>query len=321
MLVVVTTIVGLLMMPDSRAAAATGELKFVVGFAAGSGLDAIARVVAERVRTSTGKTVIVDNRPGGGGRVAGEAVARAEPDGSTILIAPIVTTAFTPFVVKNLSFDPLRDLAPITRLGNFKFTLAVNADVPANNVRDFVSYVKANPGKISYANPGRARPLTSWARCSTAPPAPTSSTCPTAVQAQRRSHCSGAGPIGHQHDGGNAPLVQGQEGQAARGHWHHPRAGDAGRADIRRAEDEPGRHRGRGNVVQLPRAGQDDLGRVPALNALLVEALKDFGGSRPAPQSRYRGGDEHAEEFAKLIKADYERWGRVIRSTGFTVNE
>jgi tripartite-type tricarboxylate transporter receptor subunit TctC len=75
---------------------------------------------------------------------------RAEPDGGTILFAPIVTTAFTPFMFQNLGFDPLTDLAAIMRLGNFKFTLAVNAAVPADTVREFVSYVKANPGKISY---------------------------------------------------------------------------------------------------------------------------------------------------------------------------
>ena len=155
----VMTLIGVsLTMPAPPVVAATGELKFVVGFAAGSGVDSIARVVAERVRSSTGRTVVVDNRPGGGGRIAAEAVVRAEPDGGTILFAPIVTTAFTPFMFKNQSFDPLNDLTAITRLGNFKFTLAVNADTPADTVREFVAHVKANPGKISYATPGPGTP-------------------------------------------------------------------------------------------------------------------------------------------------------------------
>src|SRR6516162_7834859 len=104
-----------LLLPASPAAGAGNELKLVVGFAAGSGVDAIARVVAERVRTSSAHTVIVENRPGAGGRTAAEAVVRAEPNGSTILFAPIVTTAFSPFLFKNLGFDPLHDLAAITR--------------------------------------------------------------------------------------------------------------------------------------------------------------------------------------------------------------
>jgi tripartite-type tricarboxylate transporter receptor subunit TctC len=92
---------GLLLMPGSVVAAAASDLKLVVGFAAGSGVDSIARVVAERVRMVSGRTVIVENRSGGGGRIAAEGVVRAEPDGNTILFAPIVTTAFTPFMFKN----------------------------------------------------------------------------------------------------------------------------------------------------------------------------------------------------------------------------
>jgi tripartite-type tricarboxylate transporter receptor subunit TctC len=89
-------VASLLILPGREARAATSELKVVVGFAAGSGVDSIARIVAERVRIVSGRAVIVENRPGGSGRIAAEAVVRAEPDGSTILFAPIVTTAFTP---------------------------------------------------------------------------------------------------------------------------------------------------------------------------------------------------------------------------------
>src|SRR6202035_5082286 len=99
---------------------ASGPLKIVVGFAAGSGVDVITRVVAERVQAASGTTVIVENRPGAGGRVAAAFVAHAKPDSGVILSAPIVTTAFTPFVFTHLDFDPLKDLEPITRLGNFK---------------------------------------------------------------------------------------------------------------------------------------------------------------------------------------------------------
>ena len=105
---------------------AAEPLKIIVGFPAGSGLDVLTRLVAEHIRVATNNPVIVDNRPGGGGRIAAEAVARAEPDGTTILSAPIVTTAFMPFVYKKLSFDPMKDLTPITRLGNFQFALAIN---------------------------------------------------------------------------------------------------------------------------------------------------------------------------------------------------
>ncbi|MGH7489390.1 MAG: tripartite tricarboxylate transporter substrate-binding protein, partial [bacterium] len=123
----IMVLLGLSAAKPEAAIAATSDLKFVVGFAAGSGVDSIARVVAERVRAKNGRVVIVENRPGGGGRIAAEAVVRAPSDGGTILFAPIVTTAFTPFMFKNPGFDALTDLAPVMRLGNFKFTLALNA--------------------------------------------------------------------------------------------------------------------------------------------------------------------------------------------------
>jgi tripartite-type tricarboxylate transporter receptor subunit TctC len=137
---------------------AADQLKVVVGFAAGSGVDAIARLIVDRARADSGIAIIVENRPGAGGRVAADVVAHSDPDGSTLLFAPIVTTAFTPFVYKKLSFDPLKDLAPITRAGNFKFTLALNNSVSANTVQEFVAYVKANPGKVGYATPGAGTP-------------------------------------------------------------------------------------------------------------------------------------------------------------------
>ena len=99
--------VTLLPLSFAQSAATAEQLKVVVGFPAGSGLDVITRVVAARVQTATGTTVIVENRPGAGGRLAAETVAQAEPDGSTILSAPIVTTAFTPFMYKSLRFDPI----------------------------------------------------------------------------------------------------------------------------------------------------------------------------------------------------------------------
>ena len=278
-------------------------------------------MVAERVRIATGRTVIVENRPGGGGRVAGEVVARAEPDGGTILFAPIVTTAFTPFVVKNLSFDPLNDLAPITRLGNFKFTLALNLEVPASTVREFVGYVKANPGRSATPPPARARRRTFSVRCSTARPAPTSCTCriaaggPAALAVNRRSGC-------------NRPstprwrccLLQGRQGQAPGGHRRRARAGHAGGADLRRVKIDLGdiedAEMWNGFCAGQDRAGHGARAQRPA----------GRGARRPQRREMLRSLDVEVatstpEEFARLIKADYERWGAVIRSTGFTLSE
>src|SRR5262245_54526870 len=148
----------LLLAASPASVAVAAQLKIVVGFAAGSGLDIITRVVAARVQAATGTTVIVENRAGAGGRLAAEAVVQAEGDGSTILSAPIVTTAFTPFIFKKLRFDPIRDLAPITRLGNFKFALAVGGGFPAGTLAEFITHARANPGKVGYGTPGAGTP-------------------------------------------------------------------------------------------------------------------------------------------------------------------
>lgn len=322
-MLVVSVVLGVLwMVPDQRAAATAGELKFVVGFAAGSGVDAIARVVAERVRSSTGRTVLVENRPGGGGRVAGEVVARAEPDGNTLLFAPIVTTAFTPFVVKNLSFDPLTDLAPITRLGNFKFTLAVGADVLADTVREFVAYVKGNPGKISYASPGPGTPAHFLGAMFNR------ATGTDLVHVPYR----GSGPAAVALLGGQVqsafnttvamlPLYKDKKVKllAVTGATRAPTMPDVptfgelkmNLGDIEDAEMWYG----------FLAPGKTAPATVQKLNAMLVEALND-----PAVRDLLRSLDVEvttstSEEFAKIIKADYERWGAVIRSSGFTLSE
>jgi tripartite-type tricarboxylate transporter receptor subunit TctC len=330
--VVVVALGGLSIMPLPPVAAATGELKFVVGFSAGSGdwrkrhyrsgVDAIARVVGERVRSSTGRTVIIENRPGGGGRVAGEVVARAEPDGSTILFAPIVTTAFTPFVVKNLSFDPLNDLAPITRLGNFKFTLAVNVDVPADTVREFVGYVKANPGKISYASPGPGTPahflgaMFNRATGADLLHVPYRGSGPAAVallggQVQSAINTTVA----------MLPLYKDKKVKllAVTGAARAPTMPDVptfGELKMNLGEIEDAEM-----WYGFLAPGKTPPAIVNQLNALLVEALKD-----PAVRGLLQSLDVEVttstpEEFAKLIKTDYERWGAVIRSTGFTLSE
>jgi tripartite-type tricarboxylate transporter receptor subunit TctC len=305
-----------------RPAAAAGELKFVVGFAAGSGVDAITRVVADRVRTSSAATVIVENRPGAGGRIAGEAVARAEPDGSTILSAPIVTTAFTPFMFKNLSFDPLKDLSPITRLGNFKFALAVNGEVPAGTVREFVAYVKANPGKISYASPGPGTPahflgaMFNRATATDLVHVPYAGSGPAAAAllgGQVQSAFNTTVALLPLHKDNKVKVLAVTGSTRAPALPQVPTFGELkmNLGDIEDAEMWYG----------FFAPGRTPPAVVQKLNAILVEALGDA-----AVRDRLRTLDVEVatsttEEFARIVKSDYERWGRLIRSTGFTLSE
>ena len=320
--VVFTITAASLMMPAVVAVAAINELKFVVGFAAGSGVDSVARVVAERVRIVSGRTVIVENRPGAGGRIAAEAVVRAEPDGSTILFAPIVTTAFTPFMFKKTGFDPLTDFAPITRLGNFKFTLAINVGVPVTAAREFVAYVKANPGKVSYSTPGAGTPAHFLG---------TMLNRATGLDLVHVAY-RGSGPAAMAVLGGEVQstinttiaMLPFYKNNTVR------LLAVTGAARAATMPDVPTFAELKMNLGDIEDAemwygflapGKTSAATVNNLNAVLIEALKDPGVRNLLRDEDIEVATTTPEEFATVIKADYDRWGAVIRASGFTLNE
>jgi tripartite-type tricarboxylate transporter receptor subunit TctC len=125
-------------------------IKFVVPFTAGSATDTLARVLGQNLAATYGWTVVVENIAGGSGQPAAANVARAAPDGHTVLITSNTTHAGNQALFKKLTYDPIGDFEPITRLGNITLGLAVHSSVPANNVRELIAYGKANPGKLSF---------------------------------------------------------------------------------------------------------------------------------------------------------------------------
>ncbi|MCL4764258.1 MAG: tripartite tricarboxylate transporter substrate binding protein, partial [Burkholderiales bacterium] len=128
-------------------------VRIVVASGAGSSLDALARAFAEPLRERLGQPVIVENRPGAGGTLATSEVARAAPDGHTLLLGFPGPLAFGPLLQK-LPYDVQKDLAPVIITSNQPLVLAVNGDLPVRSVQDLVAYGKANPGKLAYASVG-----------------------------------------------------------------------------------------------------------------------------------------------------------------------
>lgn len=110
------------------------------------------RAVADELQHRLDKPVIVMNQPGAGSLIAAGSVAIAKSDGDTLLLAPVVVPAFFPHLYKKLSFDPMNDLVPVAELGKFSFALAVGPEVPSEDLKSFIAWVKANPGKISYGS-------------------------------------------------------------------------------------------------------------------------------------------------------------------------
>jgi tripartite-type tricarboxylate transporter receptor subunit TctC len=128
----------------------------VVGFAAGGGNDLFARVLAPKLSEILQQPVVVDNKPGAGARLAAEFVAKAKPDGYTIMIAASGAMVMAPAVYPNLSFDPQRDFVPVTEIAHFPLVLVVAGKSPFKTVQDLVAYAKANPSQANYASSGTA---------------------------------------------------------------------------------------------------------------------------------------------------------------------
>lgn len=146
-----------LMVPLPWAAAQTFPARpvtIVVPFPAGGALDTVARAIAEQMRTELGQAVTVDNRPGAGGTVGSAAVARAAPDGYTILLGSVATHAIAAGLYPKLPYDPLGDFVPITQLTSSPLVLAVSPQLKATNVAELVAAAKAAPGTLNYASTG-----------------------------------------------------------------------------------------------------------------------------------------------------------------------
>ncbi|HKU46457.1 MAG TPA: tripartite tricarboxylate transporter substrate binding protein [Burkholderiales bacterium] len=137
-------------------------VKLVVPFPAGSATDQIARVVGQQLQEALGQPFVVENKPGAQGTIAAGEVARAAPDGYTLMLTTNTPQAAAPSLFKKLTYDPVKDFAPVARLGTISFMIMVRPDFPAKNFKEFLAHAKANPGKLS-AGYGSAGSLVSQA--------------------------------------------------------------------------------------------------------------------------------------------------------------
>jgi tripartite-type tricarboxylate transporter receptor subunit TctC len=128
------------------------QITIVVPFAAGSGTDSIARIIGQQLSVALKQSVVIENKVGASGALAATYVARSAPDGYTLLMATNSTHSANPFLFKSLSYDPVKDFAPVARAGSYVFMLVVNKDLPATTLGELVTYAKANPGKLTYAS-------------------------------------------------------------------------------------------------------------------------------------------------------------------------
>jgi tripartite-type tricarboxylate transporter receptor subunit TctC len=127
-------------------------VKIMVGFPPGAGLDAMTRMVAEKMRVTLNQNVIVENRPGAGGRIVMDALKIAPADGSVLVMTPLVTVVTAPHVYPDLGYDAFKDFAPVAHAADFLFAYAANPDVPAKSLQAFVQAAKSDPALRNYAS-------------------------------------------------------------------------------------------------------------------------------------------------------------------------
>ena len=128
-------------------------VKLLVGFAPGGSADIAARLIADRMKDELKQPVVVENRPGAGGRIVAEAVKNSPADGSVLMLTPIVVPVLAPMVFSKLNYDPVADFAPVAQVGNFQFALSVNASHPAKNMKELIAWYKANPTQANFGSP------------------------------------------------------------------------------------------------------------------------------------------------------------------------
>ncbi len=147
------TVLATLALAASAQAQVDKPIRILVGFPPGGSGDASARLLGERMALELKQPVVVDNKPGAGGRIAAELLKRAPADGSTFMIAPVVVPVLAPLVFSKLQYNPTTDFAPVVQVANFQFGLSVIASHPAKTVPELVTWFKANPQQANFGSP------------------------------------------------------------------------------------------------------------------------------------------------------------------------
>ena len=129
------------------------NLRILVGFPPGGSIDTVARLLAEKMKDDLRAGIVIDNKPGAGGRVAADLLKAAPADGSTFMITPVVVPVLAPLVFSKLNYNPATDFAPVGHVCNFSFALTVPATLPVRTVQEFLAWVKANPQRANFGSP------------------------------------------------------------------------------------------------------------------------------------------------------------------------
>ncbi|HSB22154.1 MAG TPA: Bug family tripartite tricarboxylate transporter substrate binding protein [Burkholderiaceae bacterium] len=299
------------------AGAQQGTIRIVVGYPAGATSDALSRIVAEQMARTLQQTVIVENKVGAGGRIGNETVKAAAPDGTTLLMTPVATMSIFPHsYAGQLRYDPFKDFVPVAHLTNFQIGLAVNAQVPVKTLADYVSFVKADPAKNGFYASAAAGSLPHFFGVMFARSAgiqmthvPYKGTAP-AMQALAGGEVSAlstvVADIKSVVDAGKARLLA--------------VAGD--KRDATMPDVPTFRELGYPDLVAQPWYALFAPAGTPAavverLSKAAIAAVQDPATHKRLVDMNLEPTGYGPDRLAKIMKDDYDRWGPVIRASGF----
>ncbi len=292
-------------------------IRLIVPQAPGSSSDTLARIIAIELTKQLGQQVVVDNRPGGALTIGMDLTAKATPDGYTIGYAPVGALAIGPHMVRNLSYNVLKDFQPVAQTASNYLLLAAAPSLPFRSVRDVIDYAKQNPGKLSYASSGNGTPGQVGMELFKSM---------TGTQIVHIPYKGGAAGI--------ADLIGGQVQLMMEGlnsitpHAKAGRVRGLGVSGAKRsealpdvptiAESVPGYEASTWNGIVVPVGVPTAI--VKKLNAAINQAL-----ASPSLKARFAAiGAEPAqgtpEQFAELIRTEYAKWGEVIRRSGAKID-
>ena len=293
-------------------------IRLIVPFAPGGFNDFTARLLAVPLGSALGQPVVVENRAGAGGTIGTEVVARANPDGYTLIVGSVGTQAVNQALYPNLPFNVLRDFQPIARLTESPSILAVHPSLPVNSVKYLIAMARAKPGQINYASAGAG-----------------SSTHLAAVLFEYLAHVKlthvaykGGGPMIIATISGEVPVTFGTASSV----WPQVKSGKLRALAVtgsQRAASLPelmtiaeaglpgyamDNWLGLFAPVGTPRPVVEKISNEAIRIVRLPEVRKEFlaHGAEPSPLG--------PDEFAKFVKVEVEKWGKVVKSTGMTIN-
>jgi tripartite-type tricarboxylate transporter receptor subunit TctC len=291
-------------------------IHIVVGFTPGGGNDLIARIVGQKLSENLGQPVIIDNKPGAGAIVATEYVAKAAPDGYTLLVGASGAMSINPAVYARLSYDSIRDFIPVSELGSFPLILIVNASSPIKSVAELVAYTKANPDKANYSSASAAFQLATelfkqktGAPLQEIPYKGAADSVMAVISGQVTATIADAGPVSGQIKGGQVRALAVAASSRTQDLPDIPTMKEAG-ADVE-AVLWSGIFAPKNTPPSIVKKLEGELMRIARLPDV-IDRFKPLGIESVGNSS---------DQFAKILAADIARWTEVARAANIKLEQ